>query len=185
MVESGSTNAPFPENEGEFVALVLRYLDGLVTPDEVTRLSRELSSRSACRDLFVQLCRMHGLLNETLAPDAVTVKNRWRKRRLKAIPRHRAQASPGGASSGGARPAEQELRLQDPGSFEQGHPAAQPAAEAGAETVVNKFSGEDTIHTDPAKPRHPDPLPPPEGAPRPPNDLSLLLRLFDSPPDRE
>src|SRR5439155_8346545 len=135
--------------------LVLRSFDEAVTPDEAAMVQRALTSSAACRSLFVQLCQVHGLLNETLAPQSVAVRI---KRRQKTAQRQPSQASPRRASSA------RTLCGSDQEDLAKGHAAAPSQGEVGADTLPIQLSAEDTVYTDPAKPGPTDPLPP--GSPK-------------------
>lgn len=50
-----------------FSVLVLRYLDGVSTADEVLEIKRPLVESSACREVFAQTCRLQGELREAFA----------------------------------------------------------------------------------------------------------------------
>lgn len=148
MAESDSANASGQDPAGQLIALMLRSFDGLMTPDDVAQLEQALSSSSAWRDLFVQLCRMHGLLNETLAPQSVPTKSPSRKQRQEAVQ--------SGAGGGGQRPAVQERRAPAPERLVEGHGSVKPGVEVGEETLTNHRTGEDTVHTNLAKLEQPE-----------------------------
>jgi anti-sigma factor RsiW len=143
LAKHDARNSPRQERAEAFAALVLRYLDGLTTDDEVTALNRDLRASPACREAFVALCQMHGQLSEALAPQQVSGTGR----RAKQEAADQASARPGAepsaapacvADSGGPaaspspsdRPAEQGL----------------PEPESATDTVVKKSPGEDTVH---------------------------------------
>jgi hypothetical protein len=50
-----------------FTGLVLRYLDGTCSAEEIEQL-KDLLDKPAPRELFVQVCRLHGHLHEAFAP---------------------------------------------------------------------------------------------------------------------
>lgn len=50
-----------------FSVLVLRYLDGVSTPDEVLEIKKSLVESSVCREAFAQTCRLQGELREAFA----------------------------------------------------------------------------------------------------------------------
>jgi hypothetical protein len=64
-----STQPAFqPEAEVDvFVGMVLRYLDGDCSSQEMQQLKDRLTL-GAYRELFVQVCRLHGNLHEVFAP---------------------------------------------------------------------------------------------------------------------
>jgi hypothetical protein len=158
MAEFDSRNRRPEDPADDLTALALRYLDGLAGPEEVVRLNTELLASADSRGLFVRVCRLHGLLSETLAPRRVTLKIRSQARRQTATAPDPAAVR--GGPSGKALPAGQRLPAEDPPS-----PAAEPglagaAAGGGADTLFDKVSGEDTIHTDQTGGAHPEALPP-------------------------
>jgi hypothetical protein len=59
-----------PEQEA-FVAQVLSYLDGGASPQDLSELKEVLASRPAFRLLFVQVCRLHGVLTGLLGRQPV------------------------------------------------------------------------------------------------------------------
>ncbi len=63
-----------PQEEEMFAVQVLRYLDGLATPQDLSELKESLACRPGCRVRFVQLCRLHGELMELLAPERAALK---------------------------------------------------------------------------------------------------------------
>ena len=97
MADTGSQTARVRDGADAFAALVLRYLDGLTTADEVARLNAALLSGRPYRELFVHLCRLDGLLCETFVPLSLSVEGRE-----KGAPRARAgrQKNQAGAAHG-------------------------------------------------------------------------------------
>jgi hypothetical protein len=56
-----------------FVAQVLSYLDGTVSPQAFSELKEVLAGRPAFRTLFVQVCNLHGALHGLLRPQTVSL----------------------------------------------------------------------------------------------------------------
>src|SRR5262245_47908957 len=56
-------------NDDAFTELVLRYLDGLASPEERATLKAELESNPDRRSSVVSICRLHGRLGEALSAD--------------------------------------------------------------------------------------------------------------------
>lgn len=56
------------EQTDAFAALVLRYLDGASTADEVRDLQVQLAACAAHRELFVRTCHLAGCLHESYGP---------------------------------------------------------------------------------------------------------------------
>src|SRR5262245_28673348 len=56
-------------NDDAFTELVLRYLDGLASPEERATLKAELESNPDRRSSVVAICRLHGRLGEALSAD--------------------------------------------------------------------------------------------------------------------
>ena len=93
-----------PANDEVFAVQVLRYLDGQATVQDLSELKEALATRRECRALFVRLCRLHGELNEMLAPQraaATETAEAPQPARL-ASPRGDSESPPGAA----AHPAE-------------------------------------------------------------------------------
>jgi hypothetical protein len=111
-------------------ALVLRYLDGACSVEEVRRLKAVLADSAADRALFVQVCRLHGELHEAHAPQRAR-----RKRKGAAVMTLRGGETAGEANSSPPAPE------GDGGHLDKGDAAP---SDAGAETDIRKLSGEDT-----------------------------------------
>src|SRR5690348_14260642 len=62
MAESVTWNLTSPEQEEAFLALILRYLDGLATRQEMGRLNDALRVSAVCRDFFVQVTCLQGAM---------------------------------------------------------------------------------------------------------------------------
>jgi len=62
------------QDEEMFAVQVLRYLDGLATPQDLSELKECLACQPGWRVRFVQLCRLHGELMELLAPERAALK---------------------------------------------------------------------------------------------------------------
>jgi ferric-dicitrate binding protein FerR (iron transport regulator) len=62
---------PNPADDEAFAALVLRYLDGVTSPEEEAAMNAELSdpANAARREMFVSFCRQRGQIVEALAPE--------------------------------------------------------------------------------------------------------------------
>lgn len=188
MAEFDSRNCRPEDATDDFTALALRYLEGLAVPEEVARLNSELLSRADCRSLFVRVCRLHGLLSETLGPRRVTIKVRSRSRRQTATEPGPASATPRRGPSGKALPAAPRPHAED-----QGSPAAEPGpvgtgADLGADTLFNKASGEDTLHTDQTGGAHPEalqPNPSQKDEAKPAEERTILSGIGDRQPDPE
>jgi hypothetical protein len=65
-----------PTEWNSYTALVLRYLDGACSAEEVAQLKTTLVSHAAVRELFVAICRMHGHLHEAFAPKRTVERQR-------------------------------------------------------------------------------------------------------------
>lgn len=63
--ETSSPDDGSPSGE-EFVALALRYLDGLTTDEEAVRLCELLAASAAWREQYVELCATRALMAETV-----------------------------------------------------------------------------------------------------------------------
>ena len=151
MAESATWNLASPEQEEAFLSLILRYLDGLATGQEMGRLNDALRVSAVCRDFFVQVTCLQGAMREALAPLRFRFKPKKRAPRkalaqsdsLKAVP---AGASPAGPSLPGQAPAVAAgpgHAKDDPSEETQALPAT---GEAAKDTKL-KLSGEDTIST--------------------------------------
>ena len=119
-----------PDELEALTALVLRYLDGACSAEEVRQLKAALAESAADRALFVQICRLHGELHEAHAPQRSS-----RKRKGAAVMTLRGGET---AGEGGISPPAPE--------GDGGHPGTADAMppDAGAETDIRKLSGEDT-----------------------------------------
>ncbi len=93
-----------PQGDEAFAVQVLRYLDGAATLQDLSELKEALATRRDCRALFVRLCRLHGELNELLAPQRAAATE------TAEAPRPARTASPRGDSESppvaAARPAD-------------------------------------------------------------------------------
>jgi ferric-dicitrate binding protein FerR (iron transport regulator) len=60
-----------PADDDAFAALVLRYLDGVASPEEEAAMNAELADprNAARREMFVSFCRQRGQIIEALAPE--------------------------------------------------------------------------------------------------------------------
>jgi len=68
MSSAATTMVLPPEQAEAFTALVLRYLDGSCTADEVRDLQVQLAACAAHRDVFVRTCHLAGCLHESYGP---------------------------------------------------------------------------------------------------------------------
>src|SRR5947209_18925121 len=68
MASSPSPSVPPSEDLEAFTVRVLRYLDGQSSAEEVQQLKALLSGKAAYRNVFIQVCRLHGYLYEAFAP---------------------------------------------------------------------------------------------------------------------
>jgi hypothetical protein len=151
MAESATWNLDSPEQEEAFLFLVLRYLDGLATRQEMGRLNDALRLSSACRDFFVQVTSLQGAIREALAPLRFRFKPKKRAPRqalaqsdsLKAVP---AGAGPAGPSLPGQAPAAAVGSGRDKDDPSEETQALSAGGEAAKDTKL-KLSGEDTIST--------------------------------------
>ena len=110
-------------------ALVLRYLDGACSAEEVRQLKAALADSAAGRALFVQVCRLHGELHEAHAPQ------RSRRKRKGAAVINLREGEPAGEGS---------ISSPAPEGTEKGPTPEVALPDAGAETDIRKLSGEDT-----------------------------------------
>jgi hypothetical protein len=62
---------PAPNPDDLFAALVLRYLDGEITPEGLAWLTADLKTNSERRSLFVTLSALHGHLGEAMKAVAI------------------------------------------------------------------------------------------------------------------
>lgn len=136
----------------QLTVLTLRYLDGLITPEEMRALNAALAAHAPCRDLFVHLCRLHGELAEALAPRRAAAAG-WGE---PALPRSAPPLPEDGQPHADERPV---LVLDDPDGPEGGAAlgaqpdAARPAVEeAGSETLRIRQATQETNPTIPVVP---------------------------------
>jgi len=54
-------------NQDDLKSLVMRFIDGLASPDDAAALSRELESNRDARSLYLELAQLHAALSATLA----------------------------------------------------------------------------------------------------------------------
>jgi hypothetical protein len=121
---------PRPPDELEaLTALVLRYLDGACSAEEVRQLKATLADSAVDRALFVQVCRLHGELHEAHAPQRAR-----RKRKGAAVINLR----------GGEPAGEVDTSPPAPEGPEKGPSTDAELPDASAETDIRKLSGEDT-----------------------------------------
>jgi ferric-dicitrate binding protein FerR (iron transport regulator) len=75
------------KDEDEFIALVLRYLEGVTSPEEDARLETELKrpENGTYRERFVALSRQQGQLREMLSVKKATRPSRWVRWKLGLI----------------------------------------------------------------------------------------------------
>jgi hypothetical protein len=145
MASSPSPSVPPTEDLEAFTVRVLRYLDGQSSAEEVQQLKVLLSSKAAHRNVFVQVCRLHGYLYEAFAP-----RRPAEPARLPALAGQaggeatrvsEASSIPGPELSGGDALVGPELVVGPPD-----HP------DVGADTMLGELSGEDTLHRTPKPP---------------------------------
>ncbi len=135
---SSPPGLPTQETLEAFTVRVLRYLDGQLSPEELQHLKEALGDHAACRNVFVQVCRLHGYLYEVFAP------------RRPAL-----QPSATGVSAASDAPAPIPADPLRGGPLDQTDLLAEPPGrDVGADTVLGELSGEDTWH------RNPDASPP-------------------------
>jgi hypothetical protein len=146
-VDNPTSGKPVPQGQAEdaFAVLVLRYLEGLATPQEVGELNTALKSRPECRDLFVQMSRLHGGLSEVLAPRRAAERKKAGPAALHVPADLPTEAAPGAVS----------VLTGDEGASPLPEGAAEPPSVA--DTLLGKLSAEDTVHGRPAAPADPDP----------------------------
>ena len=139
-----------PDNAEALTVLVLRYLDGDCSGEEVARLRAALTGSAASRAFFVQVCRAHGELHEAYSPKRAE----WEHRQTQARAASPVAVSAGQAAGETTRPLTPAggglIRGQEPpDQAGDARPApvwpADPAVpDAGAETAIQQLSGEDT-----------------------------------------
>ena len=56
------------QTDEAFESVVLRYLDGLHTEEELQRLNEQLATNADCREAFAALCMEAGVFNEMAFP---------------------------------------------------------------------------------------------------------------------
>jgi hypothetical protein len=129
--------------------LVLRYLDGECSAEEIEQLRGALTGSATYRELFVQVCRVQGELHEAYAPKRAG----WHRKGTNA-----AQASPVAVAAGQEAGGTTTLKEIAGGGDDSGipeHPektgdrdaergSSADAPDAGAETDIRQLSGEDT-----------------------------------------
>jgi hypothetical protein len=131
--------SPSQDELNAFAILVLRYLDGETTAAELVQLREALAVQPAYRKLFVQVCRVHGDLQELFVPKEAAV----------------GVMAGGGASVGGLSSLDRLGRAQAPNEAEaEKQSSPKPRVDdPGAETLIRGEAGDDTI----------DPVPKPSG----------------------
>jgi hypothetical protein len=147
------------QEKKRITVLTLRYLDGLLTAEELRELNAALAAHAWCRDFFVQFCRLHGELSEALAP------------RCAAGPRPTNPPRPVPAPPEGLRPRAEDLPLlvleppEGPEQLDEGEASGRaapagpvPAADPAGSTVRGRQALQETSTTIPVIP------PPAEGA---------------------
>jgi hypothetical protein len=146
MANPGAGDPDLNRDKDEaFTVLVLRYLDGHTTADDVAQLNRSLTSQAQARELFVHLCRLHGELSEALAPQrALRVQA---KRSAKATSAAALKQKTVGTAAGiGAEPTTHEQSESVSVALQPGE--SQSAPLPGEETPEEKLGTGDTIMTD-------------------------------------
>jgi hypothetical protein len=123
MVESTPPAVLSPDELEAFTVLVLRYMDGDCTAQEILHLKAAIAESAAYRALFVQVCRMQGNLYEAY----VTRRTEYQHKMANAtVP---ATATNPGDSA-----------------LPTGSPVEVPPGDQGTDTIVRELSAEDTNH---------------------------------------
>ena len=178
MTDTRPETAGVPDGEEAFAALVLRYLDGLATADETAGLNAALLSGRSCRELFVRLCRLDGVLREAYVPLTVRLdgsekaagQTRAARRKKQARAAHARPAAPGTATAGPAGTGRRQ-------SGKKGTP--------GAATRNTKLLAEETAYPPPTGQGQTPPEAAGTGpAPDRPDDVLRLLGMLDEEPER-
>jgi hypothetical protein len=163
VAQSTPTSFRSPDEQEAFTVLVLRYLDDDSSGTEVQHLKDALGGDAWCRELFVQMCRMHGDMHEAFAAKraALQQKASLEKTLSLASAGARQATADAGVAATVPRPArasvEPSERLDvsdlagDPLVIDDGDSEA-PAGGAAGDTVVRELSGEDTAHPAPKPP---------------------------------
>ena len=140
-----------PSNDEVFAVQVLRYLDGLATVQDLSELKEALATRRECRALFVRLCRLHGELNEMLAPQraAATETAEAPQPARPASPRGDSESPPGAAAQPAKADAPSAVSVADTAGGPDQAPAGDPpgTVRPPEDTVeIIEDSDEDTTH---------------------------------------
>jgi hypothetical protein len=157
-------DSEFSENyqqsdDDRFVDLTLRYLDDLVTSEELAGLNKMLADDNNRRALFVQICRLQGLLAESLVPRRVILAAEkvlaTPYRLLEPDSPATLQTRPGSSRTGAQQAAAEQEQLLSvllgDGDGERVDVPV-PGLHPGEDTVADRLVPDDTIATDGTKP---------------------------------
>jgi hypothetical protein len=138
-----------PRDDEAFAVQVLRYLDGQATVQDISELKEALATRRDCRAAFVRLCRLHGELNELLAPEraAVTETAEAPHPARPASPRGDTESPPGAAAQPAQADAPSAVSVADTAGGPDQAPAGDPPGTVRPPEDTTEFvedSGEET-----------------------------------------
>jgi hypothetical protein len=147
MVESTPPHVLSSDEIEAFTVLVLRYMDGECTAEEILAMKSAIAESAAHRALFVQVCRMQGDLFEAY----VTRRTEYQQKQANAA--QPSLAAAGARRTGGTSTEKPSTDLDD-ATVEADSSVDVAPGDQGTDTIVRELSGEDTNHHPTKTPKH-------------------------------
>jgi hypothetical protein len=143
-----SQPSPRPKDDTESrTVLMLRSLDGGASAREIASLKELLARDAASRQLFVDICQIHGGLLETYAPNRAALHEKVTREIGPLLASAATPPIQGGPSSKSVSPQTRELAESAIDMHVEPLLAPDaPAADPGAETIIRTPAAEDTIY---------------------------------------